>query len=72
LHNEVPGIHLPESVLKRMRGKSGAEGIEEGLAIARELIAAGMAAGRGGYYLIPPFGKVDLAIGLIKMIRQEG
>ncbi len=73
LHNEVPGIFLPESVRQRMRGKSGAEGIKEGMAIAQELIKAGKRAELGGYYLIPPFGKVELAVALIEMIhRGEG
>ncbi len=72
LHNEVPGISLPDSVRARMRGKSGAEGIEEGMTIARELIDIGRRSGLGGYYLIPPFGKVELAVALIEMIRQEG
>jgi homocysteine S-methyltransferase len=72
LHNEVPGIYLPESVRNRMRGKRGAEGIEEGMAIARELIEAAKTAGLGGYYLIPPFGKVELAVALITLIRRDG
>ena len=57
-----------EDVRMRMRGKSGEEGIREGLAIARELIAS---AGRaGGFYLIPPFGRVELALDLIDFIRH--
>jgi homocysteine S-methyltransferase len=71
LHNEVPGIHLPESVRQRMRGKNRGEGVKEGMAIARELVAAGKRLGLGGYYLIPPFGKVNLAVTLIEMIRQK-
>ena len=70
LHNEVPGIHLPESVRSRMRGKGGSEGIEVGMTIARELVEASKRAGVGGYYLIPPFGRVELAVALIKMIRR--
>lgn len=70
LHNEVPGILLPESARQRMRGKSGAEGIAEGMAMAQELVAAGRSFGLGGYYLIPPFGKVELAVALIDMIRR--
>jgi methionine synthase I (cobalamin-dependent)/5,10-methylenetetrahydrofolate reductase len=70
LHNEVPGISLPERVRARMRGKSGSEGVAEGMAIAQELVASGMKAGLGGYYLIPPFGKVELAVALIKRIRR--
>jgi homocysteine S-methyltransferase len=39
------------------------------MAIARELIEAGR--GRcGGYYLMPPFGKVELALELIEFIRR--
>jgi homocysteine S-methyltransferase len=70
LHNEVPGISLPESVRARMRGKSGAAGVEEGMAIARELVAAGR--GRvGGWYLMPPFGKIELARQLVAAIRTS-
>jgi homocysteine S-methyltransferase len=69
LHNEVPGITLPEEVRRRMRGKSGAAGVREGMAIARELVEAGR--GRvGGWYLMPPFGKVELALELIGEIRR--
>ncbi|MFA5515252.1 MAG: methylenetetrahydrofolate reductase, partial [Desulfuromonadales bacterium] len=70
LHNEVPGISLPADVRRRLRGKSGAEGIGEGMAIARELIQAG--AGRvGGWYLMPPFGKVELAVELLGIIGRS-
>ncbi|MDO3378032.1 bifunctional homocysteine S-methyltransferase/methylenetetrahydrofolate reductase [Geoalkalibacter halelectricus] len=70
LHNEVPGITLPDEVRMRMRGLGGAEGIREGLAIAGELIAAGQ--GRvGGWYLMPPFGKVELAVALMEEIRRR-
>jgi len=69
LHNEVPGINLPDHVRMRMRGKQGAEGVREGMAIARELIDAGRGKA-GGYYLMPPFGKVDLALELMAFIRR--
>jgi len=69
LHNEVPGIVLPDEVRRRMRGKSGAEGVREGMEVARELVEAGR--GRvGGWYLMPPFGKVELALELIETIRR--
>jgi homocysteine S-methyltransferase len=68
LHNEVPGISLPPEVRARMRGKQGAAGVQEGVAIARELVEAGR--GRvGGWYLMPPFGKVELALELLRTIR---
>jgi homocysteine S-methyltransferase len=69
LHNEVPGIVLPPEVRKRMRGNSGAAGLREGMAICRELLVVGKQLGVGGYYLIPPFGKVELARELIGAIR---
>lgn len=70
LHNEVPGIVLPEEVRQRMRGTTGAAGVRAGMAVCRELLTAGKAAGVGGYYLIPPFGRVELALELIEAIRS--
>lgn len=69
LHNEVPGIQLPEEVRLRMRGKGGEQGVREGMAIAREIIAAARGRVRG-FYLMPPFGKVDLALELVDFIRH--
>jgi homocysteine S-methyltransferase len=68
LHNEVPGISLPAEIRLRMRDKQGVPGTREGIAIARELIEAGEKK-VGGYYLMPPFGKVELAVELMKIIR---
>lgn len=69
LHNEVPGIVLPDNVRERMRGKNGAAGVREGMAIAGETIAA--ARGRvAGFYLMPPFGRVELALELLALIRN--
>jgi homocysteine S-methyltransferase len=70
LHNEVPGIVLPEAVRQRMRGTAGPAGVREGMAICRELVRAARTLGVGGYYLIPPFGKVDLAVELLDVIRE--
>jgi homocysteine S-methyltransferase len=68
LHNEVPGITLPDTVRQRMRGKSGDAGVREGMAIARELLAGGI--GRvAGWYLMPPFGKIELALEVLAEIR---
>ncbi|MHB8709845.1 MAG: hypothetical protein ACYC9I_13290 [Desulfuromonadales bacterium] len=69
LHNEVPGIVLPDGVRQRMRGASGVAGVREGMAICQELLTEGKNQGVGGYYLIPPFGKVELAVELIAAIR---
>lgn len=70
LHNEVPGISVPEAVRARMRGLDKEAGVREGLAIAREFIDATFASA-GGYYLIPPFGKYELAVELIDYIHER-
>ena len=69
LHNEVPGIVIPDSIRKRMRGKEKEAGVLEGMAIAREFIAATREM-VGGFYLIPPFGKYGLAVELIRFIKE--
>ena len=71
LHNEVPGIVIPEEIRARMRGKGKEEGVREGLAIAREFIDA--ARNRvGGFYIIPPFGNHAIAAELVRHIRRRG
>ena len=70
LNNEVPGITVPESIRARMKGLDKEAGAREGLAIAKEFIDATIAA-VGGYYLIPPFGKYELAVELIEHIQQR-
>ena len=68
LHNEVPGIVIPEEIRRRMAGKGGEDGVREGLAIAREFIEA-VFDRVGGFYLIPPFGKYEIAIELVRYIK---
>lgn len=69
LHNEVPGIDIPEQVRKRMAAAKNERA--EGVAIALELAEAvsGQAA---GHYLIPPFRRYDLAAELIEQVRSGG
>ena len=69
LHNEVPGIVIPDAIRERMRGKEKEAGIIEGLAISREFILA-VRDRVGGFYLIPPFGRYSLAIELIRIITE--
>ena len=69
LHNEVPGIVIPDAIRERMAGKAGEEGIREGLAIAREFIDATIDK-VGGFYLVPPFGKYEVAVELVRYIRS--
>lgn len=69
LHNEVPGIVIPEEIRNRMRGKEKDEGAEEGLKIATELIKS-VKDRVGGYYIIAPFGRYETAAELVNRIRS--
>src|SRR5919201_58538 len=60
LHNEVPGIVVPEPVQARL-GKAGAGAAEEGLALARELYAEAREKAAGAY-VIPPFKQPEAAL----------
>jgi len=62
LHNEVPGIVVPDHVQERLRD-AGADAGDTGLAIAKELVegARQLAA---GVYLIPPFRQPHAALDL--------
>ena len=62
LHNEVPGIVVPEHVQDRL-SKAGADAAETGLAIARELLDASRELA-AGVYVIPPFRQPHAALDL--------
>ena len=70
IHHEVPGITLPESVLKAMAaaGEDRAQAEREGLAIAQELVEAAMER-FNGIYLITPFLRYSITEQLTKFIR---
>jgi homocysteine S-methyltransferase len=69
LHNEVPGINIPEATRRRMR-QAGDKGAAEGLTIVRELIAE-LRSFTQGMYLMPPFERFDLAAELIEAVKGE-
>ncbi len=60
LHNEVPGITVPERVQERLR-KAGAGAAAEGLALARELYEESREKAAGAY-VIPPFKQPEAAL----------
>jgi methionine synthase I (cobalamin-dependent)/5,10-methylenetetrahydrofolate reductase len=62
LHNEVPGIVVPEHVQARLRD-AGANAGEVGLAIARELLEESRERA-AGVYVIPPFRQPAAALEL--------
>jgi methionine synthase / methylenetetrahydrofolate reductase(NADPH) len=63
LHNEVPGIVVPEDVQRRL-DKAGANAGAEGLALARELYAEAREK-VAGVYVIPPFKQPEAALDLL-------
>jgi len=60
LHNEVPGMTVPETIRERMR-KAGGQGTEAGIAIAREMLIIVRQSAQG-VYIMPPFDRYSLAI----------
>jgi methionine synthase / methylenetetrahydrofolate reductase (NADH) len=60
LHNEVPGISIPDDVRARMRD-AGDRGREVGIELAREVIMEARRRGLiQGCYLMPSYGRYDL------------
>lgn len=68
LHNEVPGISIPESIHARMQA-SGENAAAEGIKIALELIEQ-LRPFIQGVYLMPPFNRFDIAAEIIETISQ--
>lgn len=69
LHNEVPGISIPDGIRQRIEGAGGAAAAE-GVTIALELVDA-LRTVVQGVYLMPPFGRFDLAAEIIERVQQR-
>jgi methionine synthase / methylenetetrahydrofolate reductase(NADPH) len=68
LHNEVPGIVIPESARARLSAAGdGASGV--GVAMAVELVGELRAAGAAGVYVMPQFGRYDLAAEVVEAAK---
>jgi methionine synthase / methylenetetrahydrofolate reductase(NADPH) len=63
LHNEVPGITIPEPVQRRL-ADAGADARRLGFELARELVE-GSRSRAAGIYVIPPFKEPDAALELL-------
>jgi methionine synthase / methylenetetrahydrofolate reductase(NADPH) len=63
VHNEVPGIIVPDAVRARMRD-AGAQAADVGLALARDLVAEAREKA-AGIYVIPPFKQPEAALDLL-------
>lgn len=68
LHNEVPGMSIPEPIRLRMqRAKKGAEARNEGIAIARETLLE-IAHRVVGAYIMPPLGRYASALEVLSVV----
>ena len=68
LHNEIPGIVIPDTTRERMR-RAGEDGPREGVRMARELLAELSDLVRG-VYLMPAFNRFDLIAEIIEGARS--
>src|SRR5581483_2684770 len=68
LHNEVPGLIVPDDIRDRMARAGEKEG-EEGLRIAIEL-GREIAAEASGIYLMPQFNRYDIAAEVVEAVKD--
>jgi len=72
LHNEVPGMSVPPATRERMQAAgSGAPGVAEGVAIAREMVD-GFADRIVGCYIMPQLGRYSTAIDVLEPVGFKG
>jgi homocysteine S-methyltransferase len=70
LHNEVPGMQIPEAIRERMRKTPGGEAArKEGVKIAREMLFAVRDRVQGAY-LMPPLGRYELALEVLDGLKR--
>ncbi len=66
LHNEVPGMSVPEKIREALRGISSTDQAQEyGIQVARESLQAVRHAVQGAY-VMPPFGRVEAALKILE------
>lgn len=69
LHNEVPGINIPEPLQDRMAA-AGDAAPQEGVAVAIEILEQ-LAELVQGAYLMPPFSRYDMAAEIIEAVGSR-
>jgi homocysteine S-methyltransferase len=67
LHNEVPGIFIPDETRKRIED-AGENGAKAGVEVAVELIEQ-LKSWAGGVYIMPQFHKYDMVAEIIEAIK---
>ena len=69
LHNEVPGITIPDKVRARMK-EAGEHGHEAGLSLAQELLAQARDMVQGAY-LMPSYRRYDIVGELTRTLKER-
>ncbi|MBI5510293.1 MAG: bifunctional homocysteine S-methyltransferase/methylenetetrahydrofolate reductase [Deltaproteobacteria bacterium] len=68
LHNEVPGMQIPDAVRERMRKASDKDGgAEEGILIAQQTLESVKRMVEGAY-VMPPFGRIDAGLRVLEAL----
>jgi homocysteine S-methyltransferase len=67
LHNEVPGISVPEPVRARMR-EAGERGRQAGIEMAQTLLRD-VGSRYAGAYLMPSFGRFEVVAEVLEALR---
>lgn len=70
LDNEIPGINIPAAIMKRIED-AGDKASEEGVRVAQELLRQ-MRGYVQGAYIIPAFGKYEIAAQVIEAVDVAG
>ena len=71
LHNEVPGMQIPDVIRERMaRIGRGPDARAEGVRIAQEALSVVRDRVRGAY-IMPPFGRYEAAIEILEIVGYE-
>jgi homocysteine S-methyltransferase len=68
LHNEVPGITIPDHVRKAME-KAGDQGAQVGIQLAEELLEE-LRPLIAGVYIVPSFGRYDDVCAMVKKLKS--
>ncbi|GMV37102.1 MAG: hypothetical protein AMXMBFR61_16100 [Fimbriimonadales bacterium] len=67
MHNEVPGIHIPEWIRKQLEDANETEAGEIGIALARDFVVQVQRMAQG-VYLMPPFGNHAIAASVMEAL----
>jgi homocysteine S-methyltransferase len=70
LHNELPGVTIPDAVRERMR-QAGERGMAEGVLQAQEFLADAQHYVQGVYFM-PSFGRYEMVGELVRVLNQPG